>query len=90
MALKAGTRFEFANSMAQAMEHAFFKEWPNFMGDKAPPSGEQTEQMRLLFIAIAQGVVSYLAKYDHSFDLDLPGDLDGEVRIRTAGTIYYP
>ncbi|MEO1515428.1 MAG: hypothetical protein AAFV95_10455 [Bacteroidota bacterium] len=91
--LKAGSKrlsSDFTNSMAQAMEQAFRAEWPNIMGtdDPAPPP---SDQMRLLFIAIAQGVVRHLASHPEAFDIRITNTTNetGKVsRINTIGTLY--
>jgi len=55
-------------SMAAAMEYAFKIEWPKVMGDApAPEKPEELNQMRLLFAAIAQGVVKYLQEHPTDF-----------------------
>ena len=58
MALKAGTVSNFENSMAEAMETALKAEWAAVKGIPFPDAGE--EDRRLLFVAIAQGLVRYL------------------------------
>jgi hypothetical protein len=58
MALKAGTVADFSNSMAEAIEKALKAEWAAVKGIGFPNTGE--EDRRLLFAAIAQGVVRYL------------------------------
>jgi hypothetical protein len=67
MPLKAGTKGPvgpgidgYADSMAEAMEIAFMKQWPYLMGDADVPP--PNEQMRLMFIAISQGVVNHLSE----------------------------
>ena len=57
MSLKAGSINDFVSSMASAMENAFTTEWGNAMTGDAPPANNQS---RLLFVAIAQGIVNYL------------------------------
>jgi hypothetical protein len=57
--LQPGTLANFSGSMAEAMEKAFLAEWPNVMINQPVPN--PTNQMRLLFVAIAQGVVGHLA-----------------------------
>ena len=64
MPLKAGTlskgsqASDYTLGMAKAMEDAFRKEWAYAMkGSELPPT---SDEMRLMFVAIAQGVVSHL------------------------------
>ena len=58
MTLKAGTVKDFADSMAEAMEKALKMEWKEVEKVALPEQGEK--QRRLLFAAIAQGVVRHL------------------------------
>jgi len=58
MQVKAGVLSNYTNSMAAAIEHAFMTAWPEIMNGQSAP--EPNPQMRLLFIAVAQGVVSHL------------------------------
>lgn len=57
--LKAGTTGDLENSMAEAMVTAFQTEWAKIMDEDQPPP-DFTPQMKLMFIAIAQGVVKHL------------------------------
>lgn len=68
--------------MANAMEEAFKNEWPNFMGGRDLPAGEQLKAMRHIFVAVAQGVVRHLAENAQSFEVDVAvtdGSGSGEV-----------
>lgn len=65
MPLKAGTYNDLTNSMAQAMIDAFKAEWPHVMGDAPKP--ENMDQMKLLFAAVAQGVVKHLQQHATDF-----------------------
>jgi hypothetical protein len=58
MALKAGTVDDFEDSMAEAIENALRTEWATVKETAFPTTGE--EDRRLLFVAIAQGIVRYL------------------------------
>lgn len=58
MALKAGTLTDFDNSMAKDMEDALGVLWLAKTGE--PLSSAAQEDRRLMFIAIAQGVVRHL------------------------------
>jgi hypothetical protein len=62
MSLKAGTTTDFDGSMAAAIKDA----WDGVRGD-TPTS----EQMRLLFIAVAQGVINHLKQNPDSFVIDI-------------------
>lgn len=91
MALKAGTLADFSGSMAEAIENALEREWPNVMG--AGSSFATNPQLKLLCIAVAQGVVRYLADHDDdafSVGVDIAGvgTAIGTVTITTTGTLY--
>jgi hypothetical protein len=58
MALKAGTVDDFTHSMAEAMEQALAQEYQKLKGEVLPDMGQ--EDRRMLFAAIAQGVVRHL------------------------------
>ena len=64
MPLDSGTKAPGATtydgSMAAAMEQAFKEEWPTVMGDADIPAS--SEQLNLMFRAIAQGVIRHLAQ----------------------------
>lgn len=94
MALKAGSlkkENNYAGSMAEAIEHAFQEEWPHVMGGEKPKSNPQ---MKLLFIAIAQGVVKYLSTHSDSFEVEVQeggnaGKKSGKVsEIVTTGVLH--
>jgi hypothetical protein len=94
MALKAGTKRrdsanqdQYVGSMAAAMEHAFLQEWPVIMGTQAP---QPNDHMRLLFIAIAQGVVRHLKDNENAITVDVPsgGGSNLDADIATQGTLY--
>ncbi len=63
--LKAGSKTDYAESMALAMEQAFMNEWSNFMKGADAPA--MNDQMRLMFVAIAQGVVNHLKANHDAF-----------------------
>ncbi len=86
MPLKAGSLSgsDYDNSMAAAMEAAFNTEWPKVMGSTPPASNDQ---MKLMFIAIAQGVISHLSNNSEAFVVEITngkskGDT-GKVTIST-------
>ena len=65
--LKAGTTDDFPNSMAAAMENAFQQEWLKVMGTALPEVGQ--EWRRMIFAAIAQGVVRHLVDNREAFEI---------------------
>lgn len=69
---------QFAGTMASAMEDAFMREWPVVMGGIAPPV---SREMRLLFAAIAQGVVNHLVENSEAFTGAWDGNNDIKVHI---------
>jgi len=58
MALKPGTIADFTGSMAEAMDEAFQSEWSIVKDTPLSAAGE--EDRKILFVAIAQGVLNYL------------------------------
>ena len=58
MKLKAGTMGDFDDSMAAAIEIAFERVWNERMGSQLP--SETQEDRRMMFVAIAQGVIRHL------------------------------
>jgi hypothetical protein len=92
MELRAGTtkndseERELNNSMAKAMEDAFFQEWPKIMGNESVP--ESNDQMLLMFIAISQGVIRHLHDNPGAFQVSAVSG-GGEVsEIRYSGFLY--
>lgn len=65
-ALKAGTVKTFGNSMASYIDDAMRSEWQAVKGDPLP-AGLGEEDRKILFAAIAQGVLKFL--FDHREDL---------------------
>ncbi len=95
MALKPGTVADYDGSMAKAIENAMRQEWPNVMG--AGTSFDSNPQLKLLCVAVAQGVIRYLRDNPASFKVTVSGTAGeggtftstGEVKtIETAGTVY--
>jgi hypothetical protein len=73
--LKAGsaeTATDFADSMAAAIEDAMRQEWSRVKNESLPAMGEQDR--RILFAAIAQGVLQYLKA--HKLDIATTNVLD--------------
>jgi hypothetical protein len=56
-----------AGTMAGAIEAAFLDQWPLFNPDLPEPEGKQLAAMRLLFVAVAQGVVQHLRDHPDAF-----------------------
>jgi hypothetical protein len=75
MPLKPGTNdngLTLSASMAEAMVNAFLAEWPKVMGNETPPP-ESLDQMKLLFAAVAQGVVLHLQQHATDFKVTVNG-----------------
>lgn len=70
MSLKAGTVGDTSNSMAAAIEKAFRAAWPAVMTHMDLPSTTSPD-LQLLFVAIAQGVVHYLADHADSIQVSV-------------------
>lgn len=73
-ALKAGSKEDFSNSMAEAMMEALWIEWPKFLKGTEPPKDGDLRYMKLMFSAIAQGVVKHLVER-------LPQSMELEVTV---------
>ena len=58
MALKAGHVDDFSGSLAEAIENAMKEEWQAVKGEPMPDT--DPNDRRILFVAIAQGVLGYL------------------------------
>lgn len=79
-ALKCGTVDNFASSLAAYLEQAMQNEWQAVKGESLPTSGPGVEDRRILFAAIAQGVLKFLA--DHVDDL-VTSDNSGDGGLTT-------
>lgn len=82
-----GTPPEFASSMAQRMEEALND---LLVGEGRDPVSTEntttTRDRRILFVAIAQGVVQHLLDNPHAFDVEHnDGTLVSDRRIRITG-----
>lgn len=91
MQIKAGTVSDFTGSMAQAMEEAMKKEYQAIKGEPLPDMG--VEDRRMLFAAIAQGVVRHLKDNVDAFDVSTilhPSSTATTTvdDIQTTGTLY--
>lgn len=86
MALKAGTIGDFSDSMAEVIENAFLEEWPEAMGGADKP--ETNPQMRLLFVAVAQGVVRYLTDHaEAAFRIHSVEVMQEKSLVESTGTV---
>ena len=89
MPLNAGTNYNPADfstntaSMAAEMEKAFLNEYKKVMDTPDAPKTEDLNQMRMLFAAVAQGVVNYLKDHHDDFKVTVNagglGDYTGTV-----------
>jgi hypothetical protein len=69
MALKPGTFEDISGSMADAMEQVFREELPVVVPGADPGMG--AAERRLLFVAVAQGVVRHLAANPDAFKVQV-------------------
>lgn len=76
MKLNSGTG-SYGGSMAEAIEQAFLEQWLGIMGS-APP--DPSPQMKLLFLAVAEGVVRHLVANPQAFEIKFSG-FDKEVNL---------
>ena len=83
MALKAGTLTDFDDSMAEAMENALATLWLAKTGDPLPAATQ--EDRRLMFVAIAQGVVRHL-KDNAAGAFDVSVSQDDSPLVSSYGT----
>ena len=63
--LRGGHTADIADSMAEAIEVALQQEWPLAQGVPLPADG--LLERRILFVAIARGVLQYLKDHQHEF-----------------------
>jgi hypothetical protein len=89
MPLKAGTTSasEFASSMAAAIENALKEEYQNVKGESLPTAGQVDR--RMLFAAIAQGVVRHL--HDNASSIKVAVDATTHattVTVEITGILY--
>ena len=78
MALKPGTLEDIIGSMAEEMEQVFREELPIVVPGADPGRGEA--ERRLLFVAVAQGVVRHLVANPNAFKVEVSlTDGEGEV-----------
>lgn len=59
--LKAGTKIDYPDSMAEEIEKALGDLYPRFFDGKEYPES-QKEQFQILTLAVAQGVVNHLVE----------------------------
>lgn len=92
MALKPGSinlsknpsSSEWTLSMAKAIEDAFLEEWPQAMPGQAAP--ELNDQMRLIFVAVAKGVVKHLGQNGTAFQVTNANASGNTTHTHTATT----
>ncbi len=89
MTLNPGHVSDFTDSMAEAMEDAFKLEWKAVKHVDLPAQGE--EDRRLLFSAIAQGVVKHLKdKANEAFKIDVRVTQTSEVLMKSDNPAAIP
>jgi len=69
--MKPGTVAQFSQSLVEAMENALKMEWLAVKREPLPDAGQ--EDRRLLFAAIAQGLLDYLKDHEADFHVLLTG-----------------
>ena len=72
-ALKPGTTSDFASSMAEAMFNAMQDEWRSAHGSPLPGGAGELDR-RILFAAIAQGMLGYLKAHRADLVTDVVHD----------------
>lgn len=88
MQIKPGSIKDIADSMAMAMADAFKKEWPNAMDKQPVPA--MNDQMMLMFVAIAQGVVNHLATNFDAFKVAVADDGSGNLKGTVTSVDFIP
>jgi hypothetical protein len=78
MVLKAGHVGDFSGSLAEAIETAMKQEWQLVKGEALPDIGQ--EDRRLLFVAVARGVIQFLD--DHQ------DEIFTSIRLTRQGTVH--
>ena len=78
MALKAGTSADFENSMAAAIQGAFKTSWKDVMKTDAPPD---SNEMKVLFLAIAKGVIQHLVANKDAFVIKAESSVGGDINF---------
>ncbi len=68
-ALKPGSKGNFEDSMAGAIQQAFTNNWKFFMNDQPMPA--INDQMNLLFVSISEGVINYLSLHNDAFKVHI-------------------
>ena len=82
MTMKPGsskTATQFSQSMGEAIENALKMEWLAVKGEALPDTGQ--DDRRLLFAAIAQGVLDYLKDRQDDFSLTWLGPFSATMEI---------
>ena len=84
MAYKPGTLSDYTNSMAEKMRMVFEYLWREKYGHDLLP--ETIVERRLLFVAIAQGIIQHLSNNaTDAFDLDVTVDQTSPTLIESDG-----
>ena len=88
MPLNSGTKAPgadiYGGSMAAAMEQTFKEEWPYVMGDAELPA--TSEQLNLMFRAVAHGVISHLKQNSESIKVSVTINI-GTTNYTGTGTV---
>lgn len=85
--LKAGHIADFTGSMAEAMEKAMQAEWKLVKGEDLPTMGQ--EDRRILFVAVARGILQYLRAHQNEIMTNITADTIGTRNV-TALTLNIP
>lgn len=89
MGIKPGSVSDFAGSMAEAINQAFQVEWDAVKPESLPSTGE--EDRKILFAAIAQGVVKHLKeKANEAFQIDVRVTQTTEVLMQSDNPSSIP
>jgi hypothetical protein len=78
--LYGGTLFDFdtTDNMAKAIEDAYRQMRISAGITQALPTGLDAQDMRILFLAIARGVIAHLAAHPEAFEVEVNLDVNGD------------
>ena len=79
--LYAGTLadFDLTDNMARAIEDAYRQARIDVGITQPLPSGSNAQDMRLLFLAIARGVINHLAAHPNAFEVRVALEVNGDI-----------
>jgi len=86
--LKPGRVSSFSNSMAEAIDEAFKEEWQIEIGTPLLEAG--TRERKVLFAAIARGVVKHFEQHPGAFEIDVSVKQTDEILMKSDNLANIP